>query len=316
MRATQLRLQLLLASMVAIWCGNFIALKVCLQVMSPVGVTAFRVVAAAALLFCIQHYSPGRYAFDKLRKQDYWLFLKLAFLGLLLNQILFISGLKFTTVAHSALVVTFGPLFTLLFAWQRGQEKLTATNLFGMMLSIGGIFWLNLDKDMKLQTAYLAGDLLTLGGSVAFAYYTVMSKPVAAQYGTVSATAFTYLAGAFVFLPAGLPALVTQPWLELSWGVLLAFFYVAVLASVLAPLIFYYALRYISASRLAALTYVQPVVTTASSVLILSEKLTLNFLLGATVVLTGILLTQRPPRSQPVLPESQGKANAGIPSKS
>jgi len=316
MRAAQFRLQVLLASMVAIWCGNFIALKVCLRVLSPVGVTAFRVIAAAVLLFFIQHYSPGRYEFDKLRKPDYLLFLKLAFVGLLLNQVLFISGLKFTTVAHSALVVTFGPLFTLLFAWKRGQERLTGTNLFGMVLSICGIFFLNLDKNLNLQTLYLVGDLLTLGGSVAFAYYTVMSKHVAAQYGSVSATAFSYLAGACVFLPVGLPPLVTLPWLELSWGVLVAFFYVAVLSSVLAPLIFYYALRHMSASRLAALTYLQPVLTTISSVLILSEKLTLNFVLGGSIVLTGILLTQRAGQGQPALQKSQSEASAGIPGKS
>ena len=316
MRAAKLRLQVLLASMVAIWCGNFIALKVCLQVMSPVGVTAFRVVVAAILLFAIQHYSPGRYAFDRLLKPDYWLFLKLALVGLLLNQVLFISGLKYTTVAHSALVVTFAPLFTLLFAWKRGQERLTGTNLFGMALSICGILFLNLDKNLKLQTSYLVGDLLTLGGSVTFAYYTVMSKHVAAQYGSVSATALTYLAGACVFLPVGLPPLVTLPWMQLSWGVLVAFFYVAVLSSVLAPLIFYYALRHMSASRLAALTYLQPVVATVSSVLILSEKLTLNFILGGSVVLAGILLTQRPAHARHALPKSQSKANAGIPGKS
>jgi drug/metabolite transporter (DMT)-like permease len=316
MRAAQFRLQVLLGSMVAIWCGNFIALKVCLRVLSPVGVTAFRVVAAAVLLFLIQRYSPGRYEFKKLRKPDYLLFLKLAFVGLLLNQVLFISGLKFTTVAHSALVVTFGPLFTLLFAWKRGQERLTGTNLFGMALSICGIFFLNLDKNLNLQTSYLVGDLLTLGGSVAFAYYTVMSKNVAAQYGSVSATAFTYLAGACVFLPVGLPALVTLNWLELSWGGLVAFFYVAVLSSVLAPLIFYYALRHMSASRLAALTYLQPVVTTISSVLILSEKLTLNFILGGSIVLTGILLTQRTSHRRLALEQTQAEANAGLPGKS
>ena len=115
-----------------------------------------------------------------------------------------------------------------------------------------------------------------------------------------------------MFLPVGLPALVTQPWLELPWTVLLAFFYVAVLASVLAPLIFYYALRPMSASRLAALTYLQPVVTTISSVLILSEKLTLNFILGGSIVLTGILLTQRPARRRLELQESQGEASAEI----
>ena len=97
---------------------------------------------------------------------------------------------------------------------------------------------------------------------------------------------------------------------------LVAFFYVAVLSSVLAPLIFYYALRHMSASRLAALTYLQPVLTTISSVLILSEKLTLNFVLGGSIVLTGILLTQRAGQGQPALQKSQGEASAGIPGKS
>jgi drug/metabolite transporter (DMT)-like permease len=114
----------------------------------------------------------------------------------------------------------------------------------------------------------------------------------------------------------GLPAIVSVSWLELSWGVLLAYLYVAVLASVLAPLIFYYALRSMSASRLAALTYLQPVVTTVSSVLILSEKLTLNFILGGSIVLTGILLTQRSGHGRPAAQKQQAEAGSGIPSKS
>ena len=252
--------------------------------MSPVGVTAFRVIAAALLLLFIQRYSPGRYAFNKLRQA----------------RLLVISETRFRRIApepgvvhqrpevHDRCAFCFGGdvrsfvHIALRLAARPGETH--GTNLFGMALSICGIFFLNLDKNLNIQTAYLMGDLLTLGGSVAFAYYTVMSKHVAAKYGAVSATTFTYLAGACVFLPVGLPALVTLPWLQLPWGVLVAFFYVAVLASVLAPLIFYYALRSMSASRLAALTYLQPVVTTISSVLILSEKLTLNFLMGGSIV--------------------------------
>ena len=259
MRAARIRLQFLLGSMVAIWCGNFIALKMCLRVMSPLGVTAFRVISAATLFFFIQRYSANRYSTRKLQKADFIVFGKLAVTGLLLNQLLFISGLRLTPVAHSSLVVTFGPLFTLIFAWRRGQERLTGLKIFGMLISICGMVLLNMDKDLRFRSDYLLGDLLTLGGSVAFAYYTVMSKNVASTYGSVSSTAFTYFAGVCLFLPIGLPSLITTPWLKLSWPTLFSFFYVAVLASVLAPLIFYYALRHISASQLASLTYVQPV---------------------------------------------------------
>ena len=126
---------------------------------------------------------------------------------MLINQVLFISGLKFTAAAHSALVVTFGPLFTLLFPGSEARKS-SEQKYCGMALSICGIF-LNLDKNLNIQTASLMGHLLTLAGSGAFAYYTVISKHVAAKYGAFSATAFTYFAGACVFLPVGLPALVT-----------------------------------------------------------------------------------------------------------
>jgi drug/metabolite transporter (DMT)-like permease len=81
-------------------------------------------------------------------------------------------------------------------------------------------------------------------------------------------------------------------------------------------LIFYYALRSMSASRLAALTYLQPVVTTVSSVLILSEKLTLNFILGGSIVLTGILLTQRHGHGRPASQKQEAEAGSRIPSES
>ncbi len=66
--------------MVAIWCRIFIALKVCPGVLSPVGVTAFRVVAAALLLFFIQRYNPRPLcASTNWASQTIGCFLKLAF---------------------------------------------------------------------------------------------------------------------------------------------------------------------------------------------------------------------------------------------
>ena len=279
--------------MVLIWCGNFIALKVCLRFLSPFGVTTFRVVASALILLVIYLFWGGRQARRKLRKQDISYFLKLAFVGLLVNQTLFVMGLSQTTVAHSAIIVTFGPVFTLLFAWMRGQERLTAVTIVGMVISILGVALLNLEKDFTFQTHHLLGDLLTLGGSIAFAYYTVISKNAASVYGALNSTVFTYFAGACLFLPLGLPLILRAHWLSFSWAGYASFFYVAALSSVVAQLIFYYALRRISASRLASLSYLQPVITTIASVVLLSERPTLNFVVGGGVVIGGMVLTHR-----------------------
>jgi drug/metabolite transporter (DMT)-like permease len=293
MRVAKIKLYFLIGSLIVIWCGNFIALKVCLRAMSPLGVTSFRTTAAAIILYGIHRLRKDRQGIQGLKAKDYIFFFKLAFLGLVLNQLLFITGLDFTTVAHSAVIVTFGPLFTMIFAWMQGQERLTPIRILGMSLSIVGVICLNLDRDLRLHTEYLVGDLLTFCGSVAFAYYTVLSKEGSIRYGAVPSTAFTYLAGACVLFPAGLPSFLSFSLSSLTWNVMASFLYVAVMASVLAPLIFYYALRHMSASRFASLTYLQPVVTTVSSMLILSEKLTPNFVIGGCLVLGGVLLTRQ-----------------------
>jgi drug/metabolite transporter (DMT)-like permease len=294
MRPARIKFYFLITLLVLLWCGNFIALKICLQVMPPLGVTAFRVISAALILLLVYFRSQRQKRHRPLQRQDYGFFFKLALTGLVINQTLFVLGLSYTTVAHSAVIVTFGPLFTLLFAWRRGQELLTTKKIAGMCLSVGGIVLLNFDKDFTLQTQNLMGDLFTLMGSMAFAYFTVLSKNAASMYGPVPSTCLTYFAGACIFLPIGLPFFLKVSWLHLEWAPYLALFYVAVLSSVVAQLIFYYALRRMSASRLAALTYLQPVVTTISSVTLLSERLSINFIIGGSVVLSGILLTQRP----------------------
>jgi len=294
MRPARIRFYFLITLMVLLWCGNFIALKVCLHVMPALGVSAFRITSAALILVFVYVYSRGQEGFPPLCRRDYRFFFKLALTGLVINQTLFVLGLSYTTVAHSALIVTFGPLFTLIFAWLRGQELLTSKKIIGMLLSVGGIFLLNFNRDFTLQTQNLLGDVFTLMGSMAFAYFTVLSKNAASTYGPVPATCYTYFAGACMFLPVGLPFICRVDWLRLSWSSYLAFFYVAALSSVVAQLIFYYALRRMSASRLAALAYLQPIVTTVSSVVLLLERPSINFLVGGSIVLSGIVLTQRP----------------------
>ena len=296
MRVTKIKLYILVGTLIAIWCGNFIALKVCLRAMSPLGVTSFRTTAAAIILYVIHRLKKDKQGIHGLKMGDYIFFFKLAFLGLVLNQLLFITGLHFTTVAHSAVIVTVAPLFTMLFAWMQGQEKLTPIRILGMSLSIVGIVCLNLDHDLRFHTEYLVGDLLTFCGSVAFAYYTVLSKEGSVRYSPVPSTAFTYFAGACLLFPLGLPSFLSFSSTALTWNVVASFLYVAVMASVLAPLIFYYALRHMSASRFASLTYLQPVVTTVSSTYILSEKLTANFVIGGCLVLSGVLLTRQSAR--------------------
>jgi drug/metabolite transporter (DMT)-like permease len=63
--------------------------------------------------------------------------------------------------------------------------------------------------------------------------------------------------------------------------------------SIAAYLIFYYALRHIEASRVASYAYLQPVMATTFAVVLLGESLTISLMVGISIILTGVLITER-----------------------
>ena len=67
----------------------------------------------------------------------------------------------------------------------------------------------------------------------------------------------------------------------------------AAVASVLAYMIFYYALTKIAATRVIVFTYMQPVLATTLGILLLGERVTPYLLGGGALVLTGVYLAER-----------------------
>ncbi len=67
----------------------------------------------------------------------------------------------------------------------------------------------------------------------------------------------------------------------------------ALFSSVISYLIYYYALSKISASRVSAFNYLQPVVATLLAAVMLGERVTLPVVAGGAVVFSGVYLTER-----------------------
>ena len=69
--------------------------------------------------------------------------------------------------------------------------------------------------------------------------------------------------------------------------------YMALFSSVLAYLIYNYALTYMPASRASAASYLQPLGATLLAVVLLGESLTTALAIGGMLVLTGVFVTER-----------------------
>lgn len=282
---------------VLIWSFNFIIAKVALRHFEPLTLASFRVLLSTLLLAPVFFLRPGRATFGR---ADAKTFLLLGLLGVAINQVFFTVGLNFTSVAHSALIIGMGPIYVLLLAWLQGLEALTWRKLAGMLVAFSGVIVLATEHGFSLQGGTLLGDLITLSGSWAFAFYTVLGKKVARKYDSVDMNFFNYLVGAGLILPVAVRQALLLDWSRPGLEGWAALGYMAALASVASYLIYFWALRHLAASRLVAFSYLQPVMATLLGVLLLGEHFTLHLVVGGVLVLVGVYYTEFARAEEPI----------------
>jgi len=285
---------LFLASMVALmlmlWSFNYVAGKIALRHMDPISLACFRIELAAVIMMAI-YFSRQQRA--KLRLGDAWPFAYLGLFGVVINQGLFTVGLNYTTSNHSAVIIAIGPVIVLLLARAMKLEALTAAKMAGMAVAFTGVFLLEAEQGSPVHSPYLTGDLITLGGTIGFSIYAVLGKKVAEQYDAVAMNTFNCVAAAIMLLPLTVRQGIHLHWRSVGWAGWAGMIYMAAASSVAAYTIFYWLLRYMSASRIAAVSYLQPIVVILLSVALLGENPTRNLLVGTALVLLGVYLAER-----------------------
>jgi drug/metabolite transporter (DMT)-like permease len=284
-------LYVLVGLMVMMWTANYIVGKIALREFGLWTLGGLRIEVAAAImlaLFLARRSAAGLAAL----RQNWKVLGLLSLFGVVLNQVLFVAGLKYTSVAHASLIISLGPVFVLILARLHGLEQLSALKIAGMAISLAGLALLAGERHNGSGPSLL-GDFFTVAGSLAFAYYVILGKEVTPRFDSLSLNTFVYLLGAVVALPVTIGGLASGGLAQVTWKGWLAMGYMTVFCSVIAYLIFYFALHYVSATRLATLSYLQPPLATLLGLLFFKEQITLRLITGAVIIFAGVYVTER-----------------------
>lgn len=225
--------------------------------------------------------------------------LGLAGLGVLavaVNQLLFLGGLALSTPGHAALLYAMTPIFVFLVERLRGTERASPRKVLGIAVAFAGtalVLGARGVLGMEGARDVLAGDLLLLLAVIAWAIYAVGGKVYAARYGGLATGAATLVAGTLLCAPLGLPFVHPERFTQLSGMGLASVAYLVVVTSVVAWLIYYWALGRAEASRVAIWSNLQPVLTALLAWAMYGEALTGPFVAGGAMVVAGVILTER-----------------------
>lgn len=275
-----------------IWTGNFIAGKVALQVVGPITLTALRSVLATVVLLWYVRFTFQTW--PSIAWPDVKVFIVLALTGLVTNTTLWYYGLHRTLAINAAILGAMGPVFVGLLSATWLRERLSPVNVLGILVSSAGVVLtvtrgsLRALLDLDLHT----GDFFILAGQAIWAAYSVYARQVSRQYPPTVITTGSYIVSSAVLAPL---SLLERPWLSLpqaTLGTVLAVLYAATLVTV-SHIWFYWGIRVVSAPVASLTVNLIPFEVLAVSWLLIGEPVTWAHLVGALVVIGGVLLATR-----------------------
>jgi drug/metabolite transporter (DMT)-like permease len=292
----RLILYILISLMTLFWSANFIIGKVALREFPPLLLGALRIGIAGVFV------APIYWQSMRAQRKRWWpsgnasllVFLAIANVG---NQLLFIFGLSRTSPAHSAWILGTCPIFVLLIAASMGLERITIPKVAGMTLALSGVAYLARQASgaagAPMAQASLDGDAITALAGILFSFFAVYAKKATEIYSSITVNGISYMGGALVLAPIiawRAPAFAFAQVTTAGWCSLV---YMAIFPSVICYLIYYHALTRVSASRVTAFIYLEPVIATLLAVAFLGERITAPLVASGTVIFSGVYLAER-----------------------
>ena len=282
----------LLILVALIWGNSFIAIKQVVQYVTPLELVTVRFVPVAFVFALWLLPTRGREVWSLVRAEG-WRLALLGLTGAVLYNIFLGWGETRVAAGTASLIIALNPTFIYVLSILTLGERFLWRRALGLAIAFGGLFvvirW-GSGRPVTLDDAGYA--LITMLAPLCWSVYTVLGKSVVARHPPLLVTGVSMiLAGLFslVFvrpsLLAQLPTLPASFW----WAVL----FLAVPCTVFAFAIWFAALEWMPASRVASFVYLVPMFAVTFSRFLLDEPFTLALLVGAAILIGGVWLVNR-----------------------
>ncbi|MFJ1651299.1 EamA family transporter [Streptomyces sp. NPDC088337] len=280
---TNLRWVALTAVAPVAWGTNYYVTHEFLPADRPLFGAAVRALPAGLVLLALCRQRP--------RGAWWW---RSAVLGLLNVSVFFVlvyaaSQLLPTSVASTVMAVS--PLAMMLIAWALVSERPGISHLAGAAIGLGGVCLMLLTG---VGGVSVPGVLASAAAMLVSAFGHILAKRWSTSADVLASTAWQLTAGGLFLLPVA--AVAEGPPPALDTPALLAFGYVALVATALAFTAWFTGLRHLPAGTVGLVGLLNPVTGVLLGTVVAGEELTAQQLCGLALVLAGVVLG-RPTRA-------------------
>jgi drug/metabolite transporter (DMT)-like permease len=262
----------------------------------PYALVALRSVSATILFWIAGLFIPR----EKVRLKDIFYLCGCSLFGVVINQILFLTGLNLTSPINSSILVSTNPIFAFIFAAIILKEYITFMKGFGLALGLFGVLMLILQNGTPdLGSSTFVGDILTLINTISWAFYTVIIKRMLEKYHPVTVMKWVFLFGMIINIPVGYNDLTTMNWATISFNGWLGIIFILVGATFLGYLLLSVSLKRLSPTIVSTYTYMQPVIAAYLASLLGQDHIDFIMIMSALLIFTGVFVVSLQRKTDP-----------------
>ena len=280
-----------LAVVVAMWGLVFVAIARLLPDVDASQLVVIRFTLIATVFAVLIAVLPGRRPHLHGRR-DWLLFLALGVVAVPGAQLPIVNGQHYLSPPLVSLVVTTSPAFAAVIAAIWLGERIVGRQVLGFAIALGGVAVVILagSGSSHLAVDNPWGAALTILSPMSWAIYTVLTKSMTGRFDPVAAIGLAMIFGSLSMLPlfphaiAGIDDISATGWLWMG--------YLVIGGTVVPYMVWWWALRRLTAATTTAYMYAIPLAALVWSWVILGIAPSLVSVLGGAVVVTGVAMIQ------------------------
>ena len=223
----------------------------------------------------------------------------LGLFGVMIYQLLFMHGMKWTAAGDASVIMPINPIFTALLAFPLLGQKITKNIFYGMIISIIGVIiivgW-SPNTDIALRDRML-GDFMILIAAFSWALCSIITKKTMIKNIKLkilpSEIVIWYsLIGWIMLTPWMVMEILSNDIIKPNFTEIMIILYLGIFSTVLANVWFAIGIEKIGPTSTSAYIFLVPVFGILSGWIILGENIGLSMILGFILIVGGVRKVQ------------------------
>lgn len=270
-----------------LWGSNTVLIKIGVSSIPVATFIALRFLAASLIIlpFAIK-------TWKSLKVRDFLLLCLSSVFYITISSSAINLGLTKTSAINASIIYLLEPILLLVLSVSFLKEHLNLATFTGICISlIGGVVIIGKPWEGGVSESELVGNLLVALAAFCFVISTLISKPIAQKVSTYQLTFMSLFPGTllvsiyalFTFTSWNIGSTTNASWRALGGSIIII---------AIANFLFFYALSRKKAVETGIYQYLEAIATIVVAWLLLAERPTSNFVIGALLVFIGIYLAE------------------------